>query len=226
MIYHVIIPARGGSRRYPRKNIQLLNGKPLIAYSIEYALDNFAKEFIWVNTDDQEIAEIAEKYNINITIRPDELGGDYVSTADVLYFQNQIFLEKSILCDSMILLQPTNPLRPAELIKKSIMIFEKENRNSLASFTPLNKKYGKINSNKYHPSNYTVGQRMQDIEPEYFENGLIYITKINSINQKNILTDDAFPLIIDDVYASVDIDEPSDMIFAEYLINNLLKNNG
>lgn len=64
------------------------------------------------------------------------------------------------------------------------MIFERENRNSLASFTPLNKKYGKINSNKYFPSNYSVGQSMQDIEADYFENGLIYITKINSINQK------------------------------------------
>lgn len=102
MIYHVIIPARGGSKRYPRKNIQLLNGKPLIVYSIEYALDNFDKEFIWVNTDDHEIAEIAEKYNIKVTIRPEELGRDYVSTADVLYFQSQTFLENSILCDAMI----------------------------------------------------------------------------------------------------------------------------
>jgi N-acylneuraminate cytidylyltransferase len=223
MIYHVIIPARGGSKRYPRKNRQLLNGKPLIAYSIEYALDNFAKECIWVNTDDLEIAEIAGKYNINITIRPDELGGDHVSTADVLYFQSQTFLENSIICDAMILLQPTNPLRPSELMKNSIMIFEKENRNSLASFTPLNKKYGKINSNKYHPSNYTVGQRMQDVKPEYFENGLIYITKINSINQKIILTEDVIPIIIDDIVASVDIDERSDMIFAEFLLKNNLK---
>ena len=226
MIYHVIIPARGGSKRFPKKNIQLLNGKPLIAYSIEYALDNFAKEFVWVNTDDQEIAEIAGNYNVNVTIRPKELGGDLVSTADVLFFQNQTFLETGIHCDAMILLQPTNPLRPAELMKNSIRIFEKESRNSLASFTPLNKKYGKINSNKYHPSNYSVGQRMQDIDPDYFENGLIYITKISSINQKKILTDDAFPLVIDDVFASVDIDEPSDMLFAEFLINNTLKANG
>jgi CMP-N-acetylneuraminic acid synthetase len=224
--YQVIIPARGGSKRFPQKNIHLLNGVPLIAHSILFALKSFDKTNIWVNTDDDEIALVADNYGVNITMRPKELGSDTASTADVLFFQSTFFYNNNIPCDAMILLQATNPIRPQNLIQFSISEFEKNNRNSLASFSSLNRKFGKINNSFYTPTNYKPGQRMQDIEPDYFENGLIYITKIDSIQQKEIITLDVFPLLIDDEESLVDIDELKDMLFAEFLLINTTIYNG
>jgi N-acylneuraminate cytidylyltransferase len=218
--YQVIIPARGGSKRFPKKNIHLLNGIPLIAHSILFALKSFDKTNIWVNTDDEEIALIAKNYGVNITIRPKELGSDNASTADVMFFQSTFFMDNNIPCDAMILLQATNPIRPQNLIHAAISEFETNNRNSLASFSSLNRKFGKINNSFYTPTNYKPGQRMQDIEPDYFENGLIYITNIASIQQKEIITSDVFPLLIDGEDSLVDIDEPKDMLFAEFLLKN------
>lgn len=218
MNYQVIIPARGGSKRFPRKNVCLLKGIPLIAHSILFAKKHFTANNIWVNTDDQEIAAIAESYEVNVTIRPDELGSDTALTTDVLFYQNEYFKLNNIACNAMVLLQATNPLRPSNLIEVAIHHFEKNDRNSLASFSRLNKKIGKIKLNCFEPSNYKPGQRIQDIEPDYYENGMIYITNSKSIQQKEIITSDVFPLIIESVEAKVDIDEPQDILFAEFIM--------
>lgn len=218
MSYQVIIPARGGSNRFPKKNVCLLNGIPLIAHSILFAKKHFIGNNIWVNTDDEEIAAIAESYEVNVTIRPDELGSDTALTADVLFYQNEYFQLNNIACNAMVLLQATNPLRPNNLLELAIHHFEINDRNSLASFSRLNKKIGKIKFDCFEPTNYKPGQRLQDIEPDYYENGLIYITSTKGIQQKEIITADVFPLIIDSVEAMVDIDEPQDILFAEFII--------
>jgi CMP-N-acetylneuraminic acid synthetase len=217
--YKVIIPARKNSKRYPRKNIQLLNGIPLIAHSIEFALKSFSNDKIWVNTDDESIWEIARDYRVQLTERPTDLARDNTSTAEVLFFQDAFFTKNKVEYDSMILLQPTNPLRPDGLIEGAINLFESNKRQSLASFSILNRKYGKIKSDYFFPENYKPGQRIQDIEPDYFENGLIYITCKEAIRNSVIITPDVLPFIISDIESSVDIDEPHDMIFAEFLLN-------
>lgn len=221
MNYQVVIPARGGSKRFPRKNVINFCGKPLIAHTIEYALNSFSGNKIWVNTDDDEISQIALGYGIEVTIRPDFLGSDIASTADVLSFQCQQFEKDSILCDAIILLQVTNPIRPDELIVDCINNFEKNSRGSLASFSKLNKKYGRIEDDYYNPQNYIPGQRMQDIVPDYFENGLIYITKIENLIKGEVITKDVFPFIYNGIESSVDIDEIDDLAFAEYVYKKL-----
>uniref|UniRef100_UPI0040484510 acylneuraminate cytidylyltransferase family protein n=1 Tax=Algoriphagus sp. TaxID=1872435 RepID=UPI0040484510 len=220
MIYKVIIPARKGSKRFPKKNITDLNGKPLISYSIEYALNFFDKESIWVNSDDIEVISIAKSYNVNYTLRPDELGADTTTSAEVLTFQSLEFLKLGLDFDAFILLQPTNPIRPFDLISNSIRLFEIYQTGSLASFSSLNKKYGKIVDNIFIPTNYTYGQRMQDIDLEYFENGLIYITKKEHLLAGKIVTDDVFPLILNSIESQIDIDEPQDLMFAKVFLNS------
>lgn len=84
MKYKVIIPARKGSKRLPGKNLKVLNNKPLIKYSIDYALNYFDKDDIWVNSDCEQILSFASNINVNIYKRPLILGGDTVSTVDVL----------------------------------------------------------------------------------------------------------------------------------------------
>lgn len=221
--YQVIIPARKNSKRYPQKNTKLLNGIPLIAHSIEFALKSFSSENIWVNSDDDSVLEIARHYQVQFIERPYELALDNTPTSEVLFYQDVFFKKENIEYDAMILMQPTNPLRPEGLIEKAIHLFEMNKRQSLASFSILNRKYGKIKSNNYVPGNYKPGQRLQDIEPDYFENGLIYITRKEAIRTSVIITTDVFPLILNDIESVVDIDHPDDMIFAEFLISKKKK---
>lgn len=223
MNYQIVIPARGGSKRLPGKNLKILGQYPLIAHTILFALESFSKENVWVNTDDIEIANVAEFYGAQVTFRPLELGFDTISTVDVLNYQIDLFQKNRINCDAVILLQATNPIRPKRLIENAIYFFEKENRDSLASFSRLNKKYGRIINTSFIPMNYVPGQRMQDIEPDYFENGLIYITKSESIINKLVITNDVYPMIIDGLESLVDIDDANDLIFAEFVYNKIIK---
>lgn len=222
MKYKVIIPARANSKRLPGKNMKLLGNKPLIEHSIDYALSCFKADEIWVNSDDQEIIEFANTKGINTLVRPDALGLDLTSTVDVLKFQINYFKEKNIDCNSIILLQPTNPFRNEGLLSLAIKKFESSNRNSLATFSVHEKKIGKINNNFYKPTNYFPGQRSQDLEKTYFENGLLYITKCESIILGEIITEDVYPLVCNDIESKVDIDYLEDFVFAEFLLK--LKN--
>jgi N-acylneuraminate cytidylyltransferase len=223
MNYKIVIPARKGSKRFPKKNLVNFFGRPLIEHTILFALNTHSCNDIWVNTDDPDIAKIALKYNVNICIRPNNLGTDFTTTAEVLKFQCKEFQKLNIKCNAVILLQATNPLRPINLIYDSIMLFELHNRGSLASFSNFKKKIGQIRNHFFYPTNYIPGQRSQDMISEYYENGLIYITKVENILNGMILTDDVFPFIYNGIESSVDIDEVDDLTFAEYVYKKLKK---
>jgi N-acylneuraminate cytidylyltransferase len=221
MNYQIIIPARGGSKRFPGKNIAFLDNKPLIQHTLDYALINGYQNRIWVNTDDNKIVDFSKKEGVNISIRPDELGGDFVPTIDVLKHQLAFFRENNIPCDAFILLQATNPLRPINLLKDAVLKFESCKRESLATFSSLKKKFGSIKEDFFKPENYIPGQRSQDLEKFFFENGLLYIVTVESILKGKIITDDVYPMLVDDIEANIDIDEPTDMILAEFIIKNI-----
>ena len=218
MIYKIIIPARLNSKRLPGKNMKVLGDKPLIQYSIDFALNNMSADSIWVNSDDEKIIEFAKKKGIKTLLRPDDLATDYTSTVDVLKFQVNYFKEHNIACDAIILLQPTNPFRDDNLLKEAIEEFQKSQRNSLATFSISEKKLGKIEGGLFKPTNYIPGQRSQDLEKSYFENGLLYITKCDNIFEGKVITDDVYPLISNNLESSVDIDCLDDFIFAEFLL--------
>ncbi len=222
MVNKVIIPARKNSKRLPGKNLIKLNGKELVKYSIEYALAYFDKQDIWVNSDDEKILEISKLYEINTYHRPANLATDYTPTVDVLKDQIQFFDISGIQLDNIVLLQVTNPLRTRELMLEAINLFKNFNRNSLATFSTLKKKYGTITNSEFIPKNYLPGQRMQDLEEDFFENGLLYITKKESVLNGNIITSDVYPYVVDDITSTVDIDEPMDLFWAEYLLKSNL----
>ena len=223
MRYQIVIPARGGSKRFPGKNLATLNGIPLIAHSILFALQNKLGADVYVNTDDSQISRIAKEYGAKVTQRPPELALDTTPTVDVMKQQIKYFEENQIYCDAIILIQVTNPIRPEGLIELAVKAFEESGRKSLTCFSQLNKKFGTIHNNVFEPENYTPGQRMQDLVPRYFENGQIYITDNNSIKVGKIITEDSFPFISNEIGAEVDIDEPNDMVFAEFIIGQKTK---
>jgi CMP-N-acetylneuraminic acid synthetase len=210
----VIIPARGGSKRLPNKNTILLGDLPLLAHSIQYAKKHTFVDAIFVSTDDIVIKEIAIKYGANVIDRPKELAGNLEPTSSALKHALEV-LPKTI--EHVILLQPTNPLRPENLLEEAFFTYQKQGYSSLFTVSRSHQKFGKINKGIFKPFNYTIGQRSQDLEPLYYENGLLYITNANLILEQIIISENAFPLEINHIFATVDIDTAADFEYANYL---------
>ena len=219
----VIIPARGGSKRLPNKNILSLDGIPLIAHSILYAQqNNVLIDEIYVSTDDAVIKKVAQDYGAKVIDRPENLSGDLEPTVSALQ-QVLELIETQV--ENVILLQPTNPLRPKNLLQDAFEIYKKGNYDSLFTVSRNHQKLGKIVDHKFHPFNYTIGQRSQDLEPLFYENGLLYITKASLIlplddarADSKIISEKGFPFEVNDVFANIDIDIQDDLDYAEYLI--------
>ena len=212
-----IIPARGGSKRLLNKNCLLLDGIPLIAYSIiEAKKNNAIIGAVYVSTDDDQVKEIALSYGAMVIDRPLHLAGDLEPTVTALKHVLETIGDE---VDAVFLLQPTNPLRPSNLIAEAYQLFIDNQSDSLMTVTRNNQKLGKIIDSKFVPFNYLIGQRSQDLEPLYFENGLLYIIKRELILQEKITGENNFPMIVDHPFADVDIDTQDDFDYAEYLIS-------
>ena len=120
----VIIPARGGSKGIPRKNVRLLNGQPLISYAIRNALNSKYVTDVFVSTDDEEIENVAMKYGSGIVKRNPELGNDQVTLDPVIYdATNRIEAEQNKHYDIVITMQPTSPLLKWETLDAAIEYF-------------------------------------------------------------------------------------------------------
>ncbi len=211
----IIIPARGNSKRLPGKNVLELNDIPLIAHSIIYAKENSnITTDIYVTTDSEKIKKIALNYGVKVIDRPEILADDHATTVSVL---KHVLENVKDVFDTVILLQPTNPLRPKYLLKEAYNKFKNTFCDSLMTVSKNDKKLGKIVKGHFQPYTYKMGQRSQDIEPLYFENGLLYITKASLILDNKILGSYNVPYIIDHPFASVDIDTLEDFTYAEFV---------
>lgn len=212
-----IIPARGGSKRLPGKNTMLLGGLPLIAHSIAFAQEHPAIiDAIYVSTDDPQIKAVALQFGALVIDRPAALATDCEPTVSTL----KHVLEQIGPVENVVLLQPTNPLRPAGLLIEAFDIFNRGNYNSLFTVTRNEQKLGKIVDNRFVPFNYAIGQRSQDLEPLFFENGLLYIAKSLNILQDKIIDQNAFPMIVNHIFANVDIDTQEDFDYVHYLLTH------
>lgn len=212
-----IIPARGGSKRLPGKNILNLGGIPLLVHSIRFAQANAnIIDEIYVSTDDEAIKEVALANGAQVIDRPASISGDLEPTLTTL--QHAV---KSLGAEveNVVLLQPTNPLRPSSLLKECFDTFQNTNADSLFTVTRNHQKLGKIVHNTFVPFNYEIGQRSQDLEPLYFENGLLYISKAHTILEGTIVSTNAIPFIVNHIFAQVDIDTQEDFDYATYLLN-------
>jgi len=223
MKYITIIPARGGSKRFPNKNIYPLSGYPLIVHSIKYSLSNDHISATYVSTDSPDIKIVSENYGATVLVRPDELAGDYVTTAAVLKHVAEILISRCEEFDFIVLLQATNPLRPMNMLKDAIKILESGDFDSLMTVNRDPRKLGKIIKNKFVPWNYKFGMRSQDMDPLYYENGLLYITSKEQILNGKIMGDKMYPMIMDHIFGEVDIDTKDDMAYAEYIFSRYNK---
>ncbi|WP_445457193.1 acylneuraminate cytidylyltransferase family protein [Flavobacterium sp. HNIBRBA15423] len=215
-----IIPARGGSKRLPKKNIKLLGDTPLVAHSILYAKKHSFIKDVYVSTDDEEIKKIALEYGAKVIDRPKEISGDNEPTVSAL---KHVLETISVEIENVVLLQVTNPLRQADLLQNAYQVFKDNNCESLFTVSQDHHKLGKIKNNKFEPFNYEFGQRSQDLDPLFYENGLLYITKAHLILEDIIISKNAFPFQINHIFATVDIDTKEDFEYAEYLYSKYIK---
>lgn len=213
-----IIPARGGSKRLSNKNILPFDGLPLVAHSILYAQHNPSIiDEIYVSTDCPQIKQIAFDFGAQVMDRPARLSGDFEPTITAL---QHVIQELDYAVNNIVLLQPTNPLRPKNLLEEAYALFQQNALDSLFTVSREYKKFGKITNNKYLPFNYHFGQRSQDLEPLFFENGLLYIIQSKLLLTDVLLSENAFPFEINHPYATVDIDTKDDLDYAHWVVTH------
>lgn len=211
-----IIPARGCSKSIPKKNIKLLAGKPLIAYSIEQAKNSKLINKVVVSTDDDEIAEVAEKYGAEVIKRPDELATDTAPTEPVLQHAVKELEKQGYKADLIVLLQPTSPLREKDDIDDAIKTLQEKNADSLLSVCPNHLFLWKEDGISIN-YDYKKRPRRQDME-QYAENGSIYVTKTNILMKENNRLGGKIALHIMKPENSLEIDDEFDFWLIEQMM--------
>lgn len=220
-----IIPARGGSKGLPGKNIKLLNGKPLIAYTIEAALKSKYIDKVFVSTDDEEIAKIAKEYGAWVPfLRPSELATDTSQAKDTyLYVMNRLEKEYGYDKRKFMVLLPTAPLRNEKHIDEACELFKERKAETLVSmkqapcppswfFEETNGKV--INANL--GSGSAINNRQENKE-YYIPNGAIYILDYDLLNEKGTYYSENTIAYKMSEKESIDIDYEFDFLLTEYI---------
>ena len=221
-----VIPARGGSKRLPKKNILPLNGKPLVCYSIDTALQIVDADNVCVSTDSDEIIKVVEKYGLHVPFkRPDDLASDTATTNDVLVHAVNYFKERGKDFKLLVLLQATSPLRKKEDVINAIGLVD----NSCDMVVSVRKSHAAVvmcheDENGYlKPTLKKQYGREQDFQGEYYEfNGSIYVMKVDSLLDKGMSNFNRKKYVMSDLY-STDIDTEEDFIEAEARLKYLEK---
>lgn len=220
-----VIPARGGSKRLPGKNIRQLGDKPLIAWSIEAAKTSKYIDRVIISTDCEDIANIAQLYGGDVPfLRPQELSGDTASSNGVILHALE-HIDESF--DYVVLLQPTSPLRKAEDIDILLESFDEKTEGVVSvcpcEHSPLwaNTLPDDMTMGNFFPES-VIGKRSQDLPDYYRLNGSIYAFKVDSFVENNgIFYSDKVKAYNMPVERSVDIDTIVDFHIAEVLLEHM-----
>lgn len=219
-----IIPARGGSKGIPRKNVKKLSGKPLIAWTIEAAKKSKSIDRIIVSTDDNEIAEISKKYGAEVPfLRPRELAEDSTPSIDVMLHALDSIGDYPL----VMMLQPTSPLRNNEDIDNFCSFFNSSKAISAVSVCEATKNpywmYSLDEEKRMQPvMNGPLIPRRQELPLTFVLNGAIYMSNISSLRtEKNFIHGKTKGFVMSEI-KSIDIDSPLDWNIAEVLIKETL----
>jgi CMP-N,N'-diacetyllegionaminic acid synthase len=210
-----IIPARGGSKGIPRKNIKELCGKPLIAHIIETSLCVKELDRVIVSTEDEEIVKVALQYGAEVILRPAKLAGDDVPTLPVLQHVVSFVEDRGYFPDNIILLYPTSPLLRAEIIRYAIKRLCDHEVDSVMSVVKDRGHYWVEVGGTYERLFPKIIQNRQFIKPLYKENGAIYASTRRTLMDEGSLVGPRVSFILMDPDENIDIDEPCDFELAE-----------
>lgn len=223
-----IIPARGGSKGLPQKNIKSLCGKPLIGWTIEQAKASKYIDNIFVTTDCQKIAEVSEFFGISVPfLRPAELARDATSTIDVVEHVVNYFLSEKNEYDYILLLEPTSPLRKQDDIDLAIeLAVNNESADGVISVGEVHMEHPMIvkkinNEGKITPyiNNTKKLTQRQQADQAYFPYGVLYLIKTDVlIREKAFYTNNIIPYFIER-WQNYEVDDIYDFITIEAILN-------
>ena len=221
----VIIPARSGSKGLPNKNILMLNNKPLIHYTIEAARKSFKDDEIRVSTDCEKIKFISEETGLKVgSLRPKSLSKDNTSSYDVIMYEIKNFEKTKGNLDTVILLQPTSPLRNSNHILEAQKLYS----DNLDMVVSVKKTHSNPYFNLYEEKNGFLEKvkktnfiRRQDC-PEVWEyNGAIYIMNVKSLKKNNLNEFKKIKKYEMDDYNSIDVDNEIDFKLCKVLLDEI-----
>lgn len=222
-----LITARSGSKSIKDKNIRLLADKPLLSYRIESVKNLKLEAKIWLSTDSEKYAEIGKEYGAEVPfIRPENLSSDNASSIDVVLHAMEFATNINLKFDYIGLLEPTSPFINSQHLNDAINCLKKDvNANSIVAvketrpntfFIQSEAKYLTILSERFKNIN-NLGR--QNFEKEITPSGGFYISKWNDfLTEKTFYTSNTIPFLVDELSA-LEIDEPIDWDFAEFIIN-------
>jgi len=225
-----IIPARGGSKGVPRKNIKLLAGKHLLENTAAVALKSTLLSKVIVSTEDDEIISVAKTLNLEIPFkRPIDLATDSSSSLSVILHALEYFESKNVYFDSVCLLQVTSPFRTVEFLDEAIQKFIKSGSDSLISVQEIPHEYNphwsfKLDEGqnlKIATGETEIISRRQDLPKAYHRDGSIYITKTKTLKEQNSLFGKKIAHIVSPKEFYVNVDTMDDWKKAEELVKNL-----
>jgi CMP-N,N'-diacetyllegionaminic acid synthase len=225
-----IIPARGGSKGIPKKNLIDFCGKPLVSWTIEQSLDVKTISTVWVSSDSQQILDVGKRLGANTILRPKSLSSDSATTESAWDHALNIIQEKTGIVDMVVGLQPTSPVRESKDIEKAIKIFKKSKCDSLFSAAEIDdfyiwqKKRKKLISLNY---DYAQRGRRQDHTKQYVENGSFYIFKPQTLKKFNNRLGGKIEISLMEFWKSFEIDSLKDIELCETLMKHyILKKRG
>ena len=217
-----LIPARGGSKGIPHKNIKPLNGKPLILYSVEVARQLADDTNICVTTDDDAIIRVVEEAGLNVPFkRPADLATDTSGSYELILHALDFYEQKGVIYDVVVLFQPTSPFRTAQHVKEAMALYD-DSLDMVVSVSEsaANPYYSLFEENengfldKSKKGNFT---RRQDCPKVYEYNGAIYVMNVKSLREKSLSEFVKIRKYEMSRELSIDLDTPLDWEFAEFL---------
>ena len=221
-----VIPARGGSKGIPHKNIKPLAGKPLIGYSIDVARQLSADIDICLTTDDPDIAATAESMGLNVPfLRPASLATDTCGTYEVLIHALDFYRDRGIDYDTLVLLQPTSPMRTADDVRAAMALYSPDIDMVVtvkeAASNPYYNCYETDNDGFLHISKGDGGYTRRQDAPKVWEyNGAVYVINVESLRRMPLSAFTRRRMSVMPAERSVDLDTPVDWLIAEKLIEN------
>ncbi len=224
-----IIPARGGSKGIPKKNIKMFCGKPLIAWTIENALHTKGISSVWVSSDDQEILSIAAKYGAKQIVRPENLSGDTATSESAWLHAIEEIEKTGERIDIVVAPQLTSPLRESKDFENGLQLFLSENLDSMFTGAKLEGffTWEKDSNNQLKSINYDYQNRKRRQEIgviRYVENGSFYIFKPEIIKQYNNRLGGKIGVYPMDFWKTFELDSPEDWKLCEILMKGYLLN--
>lgn len=216
-----LIPARGGSKGIPHKNIKLLDGKPLIQYSIDVARQLAEDNDICVSTDDIEIKTVAENLGLEVPfLRPDYLASDTAGTSDVIVHALDFYSNQGTNYDVVVLLQPTSPLRTVQNIKDCLALYD-DTLDMVTTVKESSVSAVLCRENQNGFLEQVIGEnnvRRQDAAKLYEYNGAVYVINSDALKEKGLGGFTKIKKCVMDEKSSVDIDTMLDWKFVEVLV--------